>query len=89
MVENQVIQGVLTREEASESLVQKRDPKLTPLITCDPSQSIRELQYSLIESASGMVGLVDPSGKRLIGIVTLHDLLRREVAITKEYADEV
>ena len=89
VVENQVIQGVLTREEASESLVQKRDPKLTPLITCDPSQSIRELQYSLIESASGMVGLVDPSGKRLIGIVTLHDLLRREVAITKEYADEV
>jgi hypothetical protein len=33
--------------------------------------------------------LVDPGAKRLIGIVTLHDLLRREVAITKEYTDDV
>ena len=36
-----------------------------------------------------LVGLVDPGAKRLIGIVTLHDLLRREVAITKEYTDDV
>ena len=88
VVDNE-IQGVLTREEAMESLLEKREPKLTPLVTCNPSQSIRELQFSLIESASGLVGLVKPGGKRLIGIVTLHDLLRREVAITKEYTEDV
>jgi len=83
------IQGVLSREEALEALEEDREPELTPLVTCSPSQSIRELQFSLIESKSGLVGLLDPGGKRLIGIVTLHDLLRREVAITKEYVDDV
>ena len=57
-------------------------------MVCHPSQSIRELQYSLIESETGLVGLVEPGQKRLIGIVTLHDLLRREVAIARDEADE-
>ncbi|XOV70406.1 MAG: chloride channel protein [Verrucomicrobiota bacterium] len=83
------IQGVLSREEALESLEEQREPELSALVTCNPSQSIRELQFSLIESKSGLVGLVEPGRKRLIGIVTLHDLLRREVAITKEYVDDV
>ena len=89
VVVNKEIKGVITREEAKEALDEQREPELTPLIICAPSQSIRELQYSLIESATGLVGLVDPGAKRLIGIVTLHDLLRREVAITKEYTDDV
>ena len=89
VVVNKEIKGVITREEAKEALDEQREPELTPLIMCAPSQSIRELQYSLIESATGLVGLVDPGAKRLIGIVTLHDLLRREVAITKEYSDDV
>ena len=57
-------------------------------MVCHPSQSIRELQYSLIESETGLAGLVEPGQKRLIGIVTLHDLLRREVAIARDEADE-
>ena len=89
VVVNKEIKGVITREEAKEALEEQREPELAPLIICAPSQSIRELQYSLIESATGLVGLVDPGAKRLIGIVTLHDLLRREVAITKEYTDDV
>ena len=89
VVVNKEIKGVITREEAKEALEEQREPELAPLIICAPSQSIRELQYSLIESATGLVGLVDPGAKRLIGIVTLHDLLRREVEITKEYTDDV
>jgi chloride channel protein, CIC family len=82
-------QGVLLREEILKSLETGQKPGVLPLITCQPSQSIRQLQFSLIESESGMVALLEPDRKQLIGIVTLHDLLRREVAITKEYSDEV
>jgi len=58
------------------------------MMTCQPSQSIRELQTSLIESETGLVGLVEPAKDRLIGIVTLHDLLRREVAIARDEVEE-
>ena len=83
-----VLQGVLTRQEAQEALSENRDFVLAKTVVCHPSQSIRELQYSLIESETGLVGLVEPGQKRLIGIVTLHDLLRREVAIARDEADE-
>ena len=83
-----VLQGVLTRQEAQEALSENRDFILAKTVVCHPSQSIRELQYSLIESETGLVGLVEPGQKRLIGIVTLHDLLRREVAIARDEADE-
>ena len=80
--------SILTRAEAVEALKEKRAPELKPATTCLPSETIRELQFRLIESPTGFVAVLDRSGGNMIGLVTLHDLLRAEVSITKEGADE-
>jgi len=79
--------GILTRKEAEAALAEKRAPKLEPVVTCLPHQTVRELQGKLIESTSLMALLTDQADGKVIGIVTLHDLLRAEVAMAKESPD--
>jgi CIC family chloride channel protein len=75
---------ILTRKEAEASLAEKRPPKLEPAVTCLPNQTIRELQSKLIDSTSLMVVVLNQPEGTVLGLVTLHDLLRAEVAIAKE-----
>lgn len=69
--------GIAARTELAEALVEKRPPKLAPAVRCEPRQTIRELQTLLLESPSGMVIVCD--GPKLLGTVTLHDLLRAQM----------
>ncbi len=55
-------------------------------MTCLPSQTIRELQMLLVESNQGLVVLLDRPGGSVLGMVTLHDLLRAEVSMGRENA---
>ena len=73
--------GILTRKEAEAALAEKRAPKLDPAVTCLPHQTVRELQSKLIESASLVTIVVDHPGGKILGLVTLHDLLRAEVSL--------
>ena len=63
----------------TEALAEKRAPKLAPIIRCEPRQTIRELQARLIESPTGMVLVCDAASGKLLGLVTLHDLLRAQI----------
>jgi CIC family chloride channel protein len=76
--------GILTRKEAEAAIAQKRAPTLEPLVTCLPQQSIRDLQRKLIDSTSLIVVILDQPDGRILGLVTLHDLLRAEVALAKD-----
>jgi CBS domain-containing protein len=69
--------GIVPRAELTEALVEKRTPKLAPAIRCEPRQTIRELQTLLLDSPTGMAIVCD--GPKLLGIVTLHDLLRSQI----------
>jgi CIC family chloride channel protein len=71
--------GILTRKEAEAALAEKRAPRLEPATTCLPGQTIRQLQALLIESSTGLVVLTAADGQAVLGVVTLHDLLRAEV----------
>lgn len=71
--------GIVSRVELAEAIVEKRSPKLAPIIRCEPRQTIRELQTLLIESPTGMAVVCDNSSGKLLGIVTLHDLLRAQI----------
>ena len=71
--------GILTRKEAGAALAEKRVPRLEPATTCLPGQTIRQLQALLIESSTGLVVLTAADGQAVLGVVTLHDLLRAEV----------
>jgi len=75
--------GQLSRREMEESLREQRPPALSPLTACLPSQTIRDLQRRLIESDTNMVAVLDRPDGRLIGIVTLHDLLRSQTALAE------
>ena len=76
--------GILTRKETESALQERRPPKLEPAVTCLPHQTVRELQRKLIDSTSLMVILLDKPEGQVLGLVTLHDLLRAEVAIAKQ-----
>jgi chloride channel protein, CIC family len=83
VVERGCFVGILTRKEAEASLAEKRAPTFESATTCLPHQTIRELQGSLIESTSLMTVVLDQPGGKVLAVVTLHDLLRAEVAIAK------
>jgi CIC family chloride channel protein len=78
--------GILTRKEIESALRDKREPRAEPAPICLPRQSIRELQRKLIESPSLMALVLDRPEGHVIALVTLHDLLRAEVAMAKDDA---
>jgi CIC family chloride channel protein len=55
---------------------------LEPAVTCLRKDSIAELQARLIESNSLIVVLLDRPGGQMLGVVTLHDLLRAQAAMS-------
>jgi CIC family chloride channel protein len=69
--------GIAARAELVEAIAEKRAPKLSLAVRCEPSQTIRELQTLLLDSPSGVAIVCD--GSKLLGIVTLHDLLRAQI----------
>ncbi len=83
VVLNGALDGILTRKEIEAALQQERTPKWEPAVTCLPRQTIGELQHRLIDSSSLMVVLVDQPGGKLLGLVTLHDLLRAQTAMSQ------
>jgi chloride channel protein, CIC family len=72
---------VLTRKEAEMAIREGRSPRLEPAVTCLPTRSIRDLQTLLLESTTLFVLVVAEGDGRLIGVITLHDLLRAELSL--------
>ena len=72
------LEGVLTRPEAEAALAGNRPPRLEPATICRADQTIRELQTLLIASSTNFVAVTAAAG-RILGVITLHDLLRAQV----------
>jgi CIC family chloride channel protein len=74
--------GMVTRSEVEAALAAHRPVGLECPQTCRPGDTIRGSQDLLIESPTETLVLNDkPDGKPL-GIVTLHDILRAQVAMS-------
>jgi len=71
--------GIATRAELTEALTEKRAPKLAPIVRCEPRQTIRQLQALLIESPTGVAIVCDSADDKILGLVTLHDVLRAQI----------
>lgn len=89
VVEEKKLIGVLTREEAEYSAKSSEKPRLEQAVTCMPHQTIRHLQSLLIESPTFMVVLLNQPGGRVLGLVTLHDILRAETRMSKQIGEEL
>ncbi len=77
------LEGVVARTEMETALAYDRPPNLVPAVTGRPGQTIREAQTLLIESVTGTIALTDRPGGKLLAVVTLHDLLRGQLAMTE------
>jgi CIC family chloride channel protein len=77
------LKGIVSRTEVVAALEEHRQPRLEKPVTCEPGQSIRESQTRLIQSSTGTVVITDDSGNKLLGIVTLHDLLRAQMGMAE------
>ncbi len=75
--------GLVTRDEISHALAENRALRLDSVPVCAPSLSIREVQSLLVDSSSHVVLLQEHN--RLVGLLTLHDLLRAESNLAGEY----
>ena len=76
--------GILSRDEAKLSLKEGRVPQLLPPVSAQLSESVQQIQAKLIESGLGMVVLLGQVEERVIGLVTLHDLLRAQAGMAKD-----
>ncbi len=81
VAKNGSIDGILLRTDFEQAQADHRPVCLVPAVTARPSQTIRECQMLLIESASGLVVVTDKDGGHPLAVVTLHDLLRAQTAI--------
>lgn len=84
--------GILTRAEGEDALADGREPRLEPPVVCTAEMRIRDVESLLIESPSHVVIIVDGSGetagRRMIGLLTLHDILRAEILHAREQETE-
>ncbi|MDA7916069.1 chloride channel protein [Verrucomicrobia bacterium] len=72
--------GVISRMRAKTAIESGEKPSIQPTETCLPTETIRKLQGYLITSPTGIVIVTDRKDGSVIGLITLHDLLRQEVA---------
>lgn len=80
--------GMLTRKEAEWALTEKRPPNTVPVATCLREETVAKLQMILIESETHVVLILDRMEGDVIGLLTLHDLLRAESAIAQKAKEE-
>lgn len=82
VVQDGHITGILTRREMEHALLTGSPVELEPAICSDPRESISTIQTRLLESNAGIVMLKDEKDA-LLGVVTLHDLLRAQMSYGK------
>ena len=76
------LKGIAVRAQITAASASGQPLKFEPAITCRPGQSIRESQALLIQSTTGAIAITDDANK-LLGIVTLHDLLRAQLGVAE------
>jgi CIC family chloride channel protein len=75
------LKGIARREEIAAAILEHRPLKIEPAVTCLPGETIRQSQTRLIESRTGTLALTDHSNGSVLAVVTLHDLLRAQLAL--------
>ncbi len=87
VVEGGRVTGVLTRREAEAALAAHRAPVYEPVTSCTPATSVREVADRIVSSPSGLIVVLDQPGGGVIGVITMHDLLRAQMAFAREQQD--
>ncbi len=84
VVENGRVTGILQRGEAEQAVTQNRAPRLEAALWIDPKGSLAEAQKQLLASTVDLVCVGDKDRQELLGVLTLHDLLRGQQALAED-----
>jgi CIC family chloride channel protein len=76
--------GAITREAAEEAASTGMPAAVEPVPTCRRDHTIRSVQSSLLDSPANLVVVVGGEDEKVLGLLTLHDLLRAELLLSKE-----
>jgi CIC family chloride channel protein len=76
------VTGVARRTEIELALAGKRPVQIEPVPSCRPGDTIRGCQSLLIESPTETLVVSDQPDGKVLGIVTLHDILRAQVSMS-------
>ena len=77
--------GIITRREMEQSLITGSEAQPSEFTTASPKEDIRTIQSRLITTKTGMLVICD-SKENVLGVVTLHDLLRAQMAYGESVA---
>ena len=83
VTKNGNLDGILLRTEVSQARAEQRPVRVLPAVSARPSQTIRECQALLIGSPCGLIVITDQVRGVPLAVVTLHDLLRAQTAISE------
>jgi hypothetical protein len=75
------LRGVTSRTEIEHALTQQRDPSLEKAVVCRADQTLQQVEPHMIESASGLFLVTETEGGPIVGLFTLHNLLRAQAAL--------
>ena len=82
VVTDDQLRGVAVRSEIESAIAEHRPVKLKTVPTCLRGETIGGCQNLLIESSTQTILLTDRPDGQLLGIVTLHDLLRAQISMS-------
>ncbi len=80
---NGMLKGVVTRAEIELSLQERRPFVVEPAAVCHNEETLRNIENKFIQSPTGMVIVLNKNNSSIIGLITLHDLLRAQAAIVE------
>lgn len=73
--------GIVTRRSIQEAISRGEEPAVDPVVTVSSGQTVQEASQKFIQSTHGMIVVVNPDSGEMIGVLTLHDLLRAQAAV--------
>lgn len=72
------LQGAIHRVDVELAMLQSREPRLYAVPTASPDETIEVAQSKLILAEGGMLAVMQEKTGVMLGVLTLHDLLRIE-----------
>lgn len=78
--------GVLTRQEATQALLEARAAVLENAVACTPATTVRKVAAMIVDSPSGLVVVVGKNGG-VNAVITMHDILRAQMGFADNQQD--
>lgn len=75
------VKGIVTRKQIQDALLHKNLPEIHEMGVCYSDQTVMEVGNKFIESAAQVLLVLDRDTGGIMGIITLHDLIRAQAAV--------